>query len=185
MVHLHFSCTWSLQRSNGLAVLTRRNVVDSHNHRTLNRHFQKTVSDRHGRPSQELLATWCVGSVEGSTSRVRALEEGQRLPERAHRSISLSRLLHAQRRVRSKLRHCRPCVAIVVYVRHHKNGLPSLSVASPWSSLPSPPHRRVNRASVRANRRFSSTAAMAVLAGAGAPRGQRSSHPCHPSSISR
>ena len=85
------------------------------------------VSDRYGRPMQELLAAWRAGSAEGSTSRVCAPEEGQRLPERAHRSISLSRLLLAQRRVRNKLRHYRPRVAVIVRAR------PAAVMATRWS----------------------------------------------------
>ena len=84
-----------------------------------------------------------------------------------------------------QLRHCRPRVAIIVRARHRENKSPSPLVASPWSSLPSPPHRRSNRVLVRTNASFSSTAAVAVLAGDGAPHGQLSSHPCHPSSVSR
>ena len=70
------------------------------------------------------------------------------------------------------LRHCRPCVAVVVHARHYENELPSPSVASSWSSLPSPPHRRVNRASVRAFSPFSPSPPSRDLAGAGVPRGQ-------------
>ena len=87
MVGLHFSCTQFLQRSIGLAVLTRRILVVSHHPRALNRHFQKTFSERHGRPAQEPLVAWRSCSVEASTSGVRPPEEGQRLPER-------TRLLH-------------------------------------------------------------------------------------------
>ena len=153
--------------------------------------MRATVTDR----VQKTSAAWVTPGVGRLIALPRAVVDLKPLPvvlhfkpapaERAHRSISLSCLLRAQRRVRSKLRHCRPRVAIVVRVRHRENELPSPSVASPWSSLPSPPHRRVNRASVRANRRFSSTTAMAALTGVGAPRGQRSSRPCHPSSVSR
>jgi len=68
-------------------VLTRRNVADSHCHRTLNRRFQKTVSGGHGRPAQERLTAWRACSVEVSMSRVRAPEEGQRLPDALASSI--------------------------------------------------------------------------------------------------
>ena len=49
--------------------------------------FQKTFSEHGGRPAQELLATWRSCSADATTSHVRALEEGQRLPDLLASSI--------------------------------------------------------------------------------------------------
>ena len=115
-------------------------------------------------------------------SRVRALEEGQRLLN-ALAAPFLPLAFSARSAVFTvAARHCRPSIAAAVRARHRENALPRPPVASPWSPLPSPPYRRFNRASVRTNRQFPSTAAVAVLAGDGAPRGQLSSRHCHPSS---
>ena len=127
-----------------------------------------------------MFAAWRSCAAKVTTSRVRALEEGQRLLN-ALAAPFLPLAFPARSAVfTAAARHCRPSIAATVRARHRENALPHPPVASPWSPLPSPPHRRFIRASVRANRRFPSTAAMAVLTGDDAPRGQLSSRHCYP-----
>ena len=112
-------------------------------------------------------------------------ENPARLPTDSPAPFDFPPLACSSTTTEQQLRHCRPCVAVVVRAHHRKNASASSFVASPWSSLPSPPHRRSNRVLVRTYTSFSSTATVAVLTGDGAPHGQLSSHPCHPSSVSR
>ena len=108
-----------------------------------------------------------------------------RLPTDSPAPFAFPPLACSSATTEQQLRHCRPRVTVVMRTDHRKNASASSFVASPWSSLPSPPHHRSNRVLVRTYASFSSTAAVAALAEDGAPHGQLSSHPCHPSSVSR
>ena len=59
---------------------------------SLNRRFQKTVSHRHGRPTLNLFVAWRSCAAEATTSRVRAPEEGQCLPNAHASSIRSTRV---------------------------------------------------------------------------------------------
>ena len=94
-----------------------------------------------------------------------AVRRAPRVPaRRTRRAICFSFLLpRALRQATAAVCHYRPRVTVVVRAHHSKNGLPSPSVASSWSPLPSPPHRRSDYAVVREKSQLRPTAAMAVL----------------------
>ena len=60
---------------------------------------------RHGRPAQEPLTVWRSCLAEATTSRVRAPEEGQCLPERTHRSIRFPLAFSARNAESTVVRH--------------------------------------------------------------------------------
>ena len=124
-------------------------------------------------------------AVDNLDGRPRLEQHPTRLPTYSPAPFAFPPLACSSATTEQQLRHCRPCVTIVVRAHHRKNASANSFVASPWSSLLSPPHRRSNRVLVRTYASFSSTAAVVVLIGDGAPHGQLSSHPCHPSSVSR
>ena len=139
--------------------------------------FQKTVS-RRGRPAQRLDAA-CPPLVAGLLSRrpraVDVLASQPRLeatPAPAHRvAASFAFPPRAASSPQPSAIASRTS-AFAPLARHHESALPSSPRAVPWSSLPSPPHRRVNRASVRAFSPFSPSPPSRDLAGAGVPCGQ-------------